>query len=115
MFKYFLAFALAAICYSPAYGEVPTEQDLWACYELEFEYESITPEAAYLIGQCFSDLAAMIEETSYQFYSQEDWGDGLSNKNAVLHYADSWFLLADYKGHPNAQEQLQVTRYLLDN
>ena len=103
-------FGLSSACYA----EYPTEEDLWDCYDIEFQHDTITPDVAYSIGQCFSDLAALIDATDYHGIYGAPMIADISNKNVVLNYADSWFMLAVYKGHPSAQNELATTRYQLD-
>ena len=86
------------------------EVDIQACFALEYDSEDITPQAAYDIAKCFSKLAnSMVDSHSDEFVADTElwmWDD----KNVLLHYADSWFSYAAYKGHPDAAEQLETTR-----
>ncbi|MCG8312096.1 MAG: hypothetical protein MI976_02670 [Pseudomonadales bacterium] len=90
-----------------AYAEQPTESDLNECYNLQFVQDSIDSHAAFAIAQCFSNLAtAMTEKHLNQLQHQAEGVDNIliSNRNVVLHYAESWYKDAAFKGHPVALE-----------
>lgn len=106
-----LALALAvSTTSSVANEEESTEVDIQACFELEYSAEDITSQTAYDIAECFSGLADnLVESDSDEFVADGSlwlWDD----KNVLLHYADSWFSYAAFKGHPEAAEQLKETR-----
>lgn len=114
MIKHVIVLILTGIFGGLAHAGAPTEEDLLACYGLEFQYDKITPEAAFTIGECFSELAQDIARFQYDHYSYYQPAPGeLSNQAAVLHYAGSWYSKARYQGHPDADAQLQQTYVLL--
>ena len=92
-----------------ALADPPTEMDLQACYGIEFEHETITPEVAFTIGECFTALAATLAENEVIYYEFDAEPGDLTNRNAVLHYAGSWYAQASYYGHPEAEAQLMLT------
>ncbi|MDX1695783.1 MAG: hypothetical protein R3208_18610 [Ketobacteraceae bacterium] len=92
-----------------ALADGATEQDLQACYGLEFQYEAVTPEVAFSIGNCFSELAASLPAGGTVYYAYELVPGELTNRNAVLHYASSWYEQASDYGHPEAEARLMLT------
>ena len=87
----------------------PTEADLQACYGLEFQHETITPEVAFTIGECFTALADTLAQNNAVYYGFDSEPGELTNRSVVLHYAGSWYSHANEYGHPEAEAQLMLT------
>ena len=108
----YLAIAFA-VCVTPTVAsdsDQVREVDIQACFELEYDSDSLTPQSAYEIAECFSKRAnSVVDNHSDEFVADNElwaWDD----KNVLLHYADSWFSYAAHKGHPDAKRKLEMTR-----
>ena len=110
MKKFVASLVPLLFCSQAVFAEGLTEEDLQACYGLEFEHENMTPEMAFHIGQCFSQLADLLPDNDDLYYSDYASEPGeLTNRNAALHYASSWYEHASDYGHPEAEAQLMLT------
>lgn len=108
-----LGAAFAFLLSAPTTASEPVEVhevDIQECFELEYDAETMTPDTAFQIAECFSRLAnTIVDSQSDEFIADTElwsWDD----KNVLLHYADSWFSYAAYRGHPEASAHLESTR-----
>lgn len=95
-----------------AYADQPTEKDLNACYNIQFNHDNINAKVAFKTAQCFSKLAKSItdkhlNQAGKSFQTLENIElMAISDRNVVLQYADSWYQHAAFKGHPTAIKYL---------